>query len=74
MIDKNIAVYKLPIRRIQNYKYQHYDIKSIVGVANFNSSSRKIDIVMYSDNRYIHKQIEIRNNLLFMRIKKRLIR
>ena len=74
MIDKNIAVYKLHIRGIQNYKYQHYDRKYIVGAANLDSSSRKIDIVVYSDNRYIHKQIEIKNNLLFMRIKKRSIR
>jgi len=36
-------------------------------------SSRKIDIVMKHDNFYIHKQIEIRNGRLFMRLKKRLL-
>lgn len=45
-----------------------------VGVDNFNSDSRKIDIVSYENNFYTHKQIEIKNNLLYMRIKKRLIR
>ena len=59
---------------MQSYKYQHYDKKYSVGVANFNSDSEKIDIITYMNDYYIHKQLEIKNNLLFMRIKKRLLR
>jgi len=44
-----------------------------VGVETFNSNSSKIDIVIITNNVYTHKQIEVKNNLVFMRIKKRLI-
>ena len=59
---------------MQSYKYHHFHKKHSVGVANFNSGSEKIDIITYINNYYVHKQLEIRNNLLFMRIKKRLVR
>ncbi len=59
---------------MQSYKYQHYDKKHGVGVANFKPDSEKIDIITYINDYYVHKQLEIRNNLLFMRIKKRLVR
>ena len=36
-----------------------------------NESSKVIDIVKEQDNFLIHKQIEIKNGRLFMRIKKR---
>lgn len=71
--DKNISVYTLSIREIQKYKYQQYDNNTNVGVENFNSNSEKIDIISYNDTRYIHKQIEKRNNLWFMRLKIRFI-
>ena len=36
-------------------------------------NSKVIDIVRYKDNFLIHKQIEIKNGRLFMRLKKRSI-
>lgn len=38
-----------------------------------NRSSKIIDIVRQKDNFLIHKQIEIKNGLVFMRLKKRRI-
>jgi len=40
-LTKNIAVYQLPIREMQSYKYQHYDKKYSVGVEIFYSGSKK---------------------------------
>ena len=45
-----------------------------MGVETFNTDSRMIDIVTITNKVYTHKQIEVKNNLVFMRIKKRLIR
>lgn len=45
-----------------------------VGVANLSTDSEKIDIITYGDKFYIHRQIEKRDNMVFMRIKKRLLR
>ena len=36
-------------------------------------NSKKIDIIRVSNNFFTHKQIENRNGLLFMRMKKRAI-
>ena len=44
-----------------------------VGVANLSANSEKIDIITYGDKFYIHRQIERRDNIVFMRIKKRLL-
>ena len=71
--NKNISVYTLSAREIQKYIYQQYGNNTNVGVENFRSSSEKIDIITYSDNRCIHKQIERRNNLWFMRLKIRFV-
>ena len=46
---------------------------SSVGVANLSSNSEKVDIITYEDKFYIHRQIERRENRVFMRIKKRLL-
>lgn len=43
-----------------------------MGVETFNSNSSKIDIVIITNNVYTHKQIEVKNNLVFMRIKKKI--
>tara|TARA_Y100000034_G_C6773217_1_gene345068 strand:- start:30 stop:293 length:264 start_codon:yes stop_codon:yes gene_type:complete len=45
-LTKNIAVYQLPIREMQSYKYQHYDKKYSVGVENFISGSKKKPIAV----------------------------
>lgn len=37
----------------------------------YKENSKVIDIVRHSDSFYIHQQIEIKNGLLFMRLKKR---
>lgn len=71
--DKNIAVYIICIREIQSFKYQHFNKMYGVGVANLRTNSEKIDIITYGDKFYIHRQIEKRNNIVFMRIKKRLL-
>lgn len=70
--DKNIAVYITCIREIQSFKYYHFHKKGSVGVANL-THSEKIDIITYEDKFYIHRQIERRGNIVFMRIKKRLL-
>jgi hypothetical protein len=45
--------------------------KDSVGVDDLFTDSRKIDIFMYANEYYTHKQVELKNNLLFMRMKKR---
>ena len=70
--DKKIAVYIICIREMQTFKYQHFHKMGNVGVANL-TDSEKIDIITYDDKFYIHRQIEKRNNIVFMRIKKRLL-
>lgn len=71
--DKKIAVYYLHISKTQRYKYQQYNNNTNVGVENLHASSEKIDIITYNNTRYIHRQIEKRNNLWFMRLKIRLM-
>ena len=69
--DKKIAVYKSYIRETQSFIYHQFNKYNIVGVENLTSKSSKIDLITYSDSYYIHKQIEKRDNMLFMWIKKR---
>jgi len=45
-----------------------------VGVDKLSQDLGKIDIITYSDSFYTHRQIESKNGLVFMRIKKRSIR
>ena len=55
---------------MRRFKYYHFHKKGSVGVANF-IHFEKIDIITYTLKFSIHRQIEIRNNLVFMRIKKK---
>lgn len=62
------------IPKIVRFLYQ--DINKIVnvGVANINEiNSTILDVVTFYPRFYIHKQVERKGNLLFMRIKKRAI-
>ena len=43
---------------MQRFKYQHFHKMGSVGVANLSFNSEKVDIIIYGDDRYIHKQIE----------------
>lgn len=45
-----------------------------MGVDKLSRDLGKIDIITYSDSFYIHKQIENKNGLFFMRLKKRSMR
>ena len=46
-----------------------------MGVFNLDfSESEKKDYITIEGNMYIHKQIEIRNGITFMRMKKRLLK
>lgn len=36
-----------------------------------NSNSKKLDIITIKNKYYIHKQVEVRDGLLFVRLKKR---
>jgi len=44
-----------------------------VGVENIYTNSGKVDIIICNSRYYTHRQIEKRDNLLFMRVKKRSI-
>ena len=68
----HIAVYINCIREIQIFIYYHFHKKTSVGVANL-THSEKIDIITYGDKFYIHRQIERIGDIVFMRIKKRLL-
>ena len=57
------------------FKYDEFLIKvSTVGVVTVNSTGETLDIITRDDKYTIHKQVEWRNGLLFMRAKKRLLR
>ena len=39
----------------------------------FSSENEKLDYITIDENTYTHKQIEMRNGIVFMRMKKRMI-
>jgi len=59
---------------MQSFKYGAWLKIDSVGVENINTNSEKVDIIMYNSEFYTHKQIEKKDNLVFMRIKKRAIK
>jgi len=56
---------------MQSFKYGAWLKIVSVGVENIHTISGKVDIIMWNSKYYIHRQIEKRDNLMFMRVKKR---
>ena len=51
----------------------HRDARGVVFIySEVKDNSRTIDIVRQHNNFYIHKQIELKNGLIYIRLKKRL--
>ena len=44
-----------------------------VDILEFSSENEKLDYITIDENTYTHKQIEMRNGIVFMRMKKRLL-
>ena len=58
-----------------SFKYEDFlYFISAVGVVLLNSTGETIDIITRTDKYVIHKQVQRKNGLLFMRAKKRLLR
>ena len=58
---------------MQSFKYDAWLKIDSVGVENIITNSQKVEIIIYNSEFYTHKQIGKRDNLIFMRIKKRAI-
>jgi hypothetical protein len=43
------------------------------GIINIDNPNSKIELIRLGDNFYTHKQVELKNGMLFIRMKKRLL-
>ena len=68
---KKVLVYLSPLKKCKAFYISKF-IKELRGGGNINLiNSNKLELIRFEDDFYTHKQVELKNGLLFVRIKKR---